>query len=359
MAALITSLISTFLNIRITIALAFSMTLMILVSLVILIAGSRRANISIEASHLRAFKFDRLELPLRMKSRSARWLQVRILRVKTMDGLGIGETEGPESMRLSLTPRFAGRFKGIGLTLEFGDPLRLFSRTAELSYDSPVIDVLPISLRLPAARISPRMLSTGEVPAGSPGQGQELYSVDAYHGTAETRDILWKRVARSPSQDFFVKVRESNLPETIRVSLVQTVDRGQDRFSWIDLACEGLGKVGNHLLEMGATLRISFSSGGQISTEEVAASDELVAAMMNFSISQPEAGNARQLVLDSDLVIMGIKELENPEVAKLVARKPSLLIFEDAQPPTLLGARSLIFSGEENVAPLILRVMER
>ncbi len=334
------------------------MTVMTLISLAILIAGSRRANVSIEASHLRVFKFDRLELPLRMKSRSARWLQVRILRAQTMDGLDIGETEEPELMRLSLTPKLAGRFRGIGLTLEFGDPLRLFSRVTEQSYDSPVIDVLPISLRVPAPRISPRMLSTGEVPAGSPGQGQELYSVDALRGTAETRDILWKRVARSPSQDFFVKVRESNLPETIRVSLVQTVDRGQDRFSWIDLTCEGLGKVGNHLLEMGATLRISFSSGGRVSTEEVVAPDELAAAMMNFTVSQPEAANARQLVLDSDLVIMGIKELENPEVAKLAARKPSLLILEDAH-PTFLGVRSLIFSGKENVVPLILRVVER
>lgn len=335
------------------------MTLMALVSLAILVAGSRRANISIEASHLRAFKFDRLELPLRMKSRSARWLRVRILRAETMDGvLGTGGGEEPELMRLSLTPKFAGRFRGIGLTLEFDDPLRLFSRVRELSYESPVIDVLPTSLRVPAPRITPRMLSTGEVPAGSPGLGQELYSVDAYHGTAETRDILWKRVARSPSQDFFVKVRESNLPETIRVSLVQTVDRGPERFSWMDLMCEGLGKIGNHLLEMGATLRISFSSGGRISTEEVGASDEFVAAMMNFSVSQPDADYARQLVRDSDLVIMGIKELEDPEVAKLVARKPSLLILEDAQ-STLVGMPAVIFSGKESVVPLILRVVER
>ncbi len=243
------------------------------------------------------------------------------------------------------------------MTLEFSDPLRLFSRTLELSFDNPVVEVIPLSLAGPTSRISPRIASTGDSPAGSPGQGQEVYGIDSYRGSAQTKDILWKRVARSPSQDLFVRIRESNVPETIRVSVIQTVDRGPNRYPWVDLVCESIGIIGNHLLTMGLTLRLTFSSGG-IQTENVSALNELVDSMMNFSGSRPEMDNVRRLAQDTDLVITGLKELENPEVAQLISRKPSLLILEDAE-PGLLGTQSVIFSGRENVVPLILRVIEK
>ena len=353
-----TSLLSTLLDVRITIALAFSMAVMAIFSLVILSLGSRKANISIEARRLRGFKFDPIELPIQVKSRTARWLQLRVLRLQAADALDtVTHTEEDGGIRLLFRPKYAGRFEGIGMTLEFSDPFRLFSRTIELSFENPVVEVIPLSLTGPASRISPRIPSTGDSPAGSPGQGQEVYGVDAYRGSAQTKDILWKRVARSPSQDLFVRIRESNVLETVRVSIIQTVDRGVNRYPWVDLVCESLGIIGNHMFAMGQTLRISFSSNG-IQTEDVSAPEELVDSMMNFSRSRPETENVRVLARDADLVITGLRELENPDVAQLVSRRPSLLIFEDAE-PLLIGTQSVIFSGRENVVPLILRVIEK
>jgi hypothetical protein len=334
------------------------MMVMAIFSLVILSLGSGKANIAIETGHLRGFKFDPFELPILLKSRTARWLQLRVLRIQAADALdSVTHTEENGVIRLSFSPKYAGRFEGIGMTLEFSDPLRLFSRTLELSFDNPVVEVIPLSLAGPTSRISPRIASTGDSPAGSPGQGQEVYGIDSYRGSAQTKDILWKRVARSPSQDLFVRIRESNVPETIRVSVIQTVDRGPNRYPWVDLVCESIGIIGNHLLTMGLTLRLTFSSGG-IQTENVSALNELVDSMMNFSGSRPEMDNVRRLAQDTDLVITGLKELENPEVAQLISRKPSLLILEDAE-PGLLGTQSVIFSGRENVVPLILRVIEK
>ena len=202
------------------------------------------------------------------------------------------------------------------------------------------------------------MTSAGDSPAGSPGQGQELYGIDTYRGSGQSKDILWRRVARSPNRDLFVKIRESNVPETIRISLIQTVDRGPERYAWVDLACEALGLVSNHLLVMGLTLKISFSAGG-IYTESVSAPDELVNCMMDFSKSRPESDNVRWLVQDADLVISGLKELESPDLAQLISRRPSLLTLEEGAEPVFLGTRSVVFSGRENIVPLIQRVIEK
>jgi uncharacterized protein (DUF58 family) len=270
---------------------------------------------------------------------------------------GAVHTAEDGTIRLSFRPRYSGRFEGIKMMLEFTDPLRLLSRTVELSYRNPVVEVIPLSLATRSPRVIPRMTLTGDSPAGSPGQGQEIYGIDTYRGSGQSKDILWRRVARSPKQDLFVKIRESNVPETIRISIIQTVDRGPSRYAWIDLACEALGLVSNHLLAMGLTLKISFSSGG-IYTESVSAPDELVNCMMDFSNSRPESDNVRWLVQDADLVISGLKELESPDLAQLISRRPSLLTVEDAK-PVFLGANSVIFSGRENIVPLIQRVIEK
>ena len=93
---------------------------------------------------------------------------------------------------------------------------------------------------------------------------------------------------------------------------------------------------------------------------QVSATDiiELAEAVMSCSVASPSREIDR-IVRASDLVITGLKELEDEKMAKFIFRKPVLLISEKAHDPSTFTQDSMIYSGKENLFPLIRKILER
>ena len=134
----------------------------------------------------------------------------------------------------------------------FTDPLNLLKRLDEVDHSEFVLDTLPASLFASAVPRQRTVFGFGDQPTGYPGAGQELYGLDEYNFEMETKNIIWRRVAKSPDETLIASVREASVRDVVRVGVVQFADRGEDRGAWTDLLCEALGQVGRKSFEMGA-----------------------------------------------------------------------------------------------------------
>ncbi len=311
---------------------------------------------ALEENHLKGFKGDTLSTTARLGPRRLGWVSVRVYSaVAGSEEATVAVQDG--MITLPFETRYAGRLRGMRLRLEFSDPLQLFSRVHEISYEDFTLDVLPLSLLRPPSARRYAMLTLGEEPAGAPGRGQELFNIDEYQPFSDTKNIIWKRVAKSADQSLFIRIRESNVPSVIRVGLLDAVRR-DERVGWVDLFCEGVGLLGKELIDLGCRLEVSYGSPSGLTVCQVSDLQDLAEALLSFSSSASGAQFADQLIDRSDVVVTGLREVEEPEIARTLSRKPSMLIHERAS-PMYIGERSVIFSGRESIFPLIARVVER
>jgi hypothetical protein len=188
------------------------------------------------------------------------------------------------------------------------------------------------------------------------------------------KDIIWKRVARSPDETLVARVREANVRDVVRVGVVRFAERGEDRTAWTDLLCEALGYIGKEAFEMGASFTVLYHSPqgverrdrGKVQEErslgltQARATDlpELAEVVMSCSV----ASGSREIdavVDDSDFVITGLRELEDEKMAAVISDKPMLLIYDEASPPSTFADRSVIYSGNENLLQLVRNMLER
>ena len=65
-------------------------------------------------------------------------------------------------------------------------------------YDDFVLDTLPASLFASAVPRQRRVYGFGDQPTGYTGAGQELYGLEEYNTETDTKNVIWKRVAKSP-----------------------------------------------------------------------------------------------------------------------------------------------------------------
>lgn len=311
---------------------------------------------ALEENHLRGFKGDRLSTTVRLGHGRLGWTSISASSAIA----GVEEAKAAiqdGKVTLPFEARYAGRFRGLRLRLEFSDPLQLFSKVHEISYEDFTLDVLPLSLLRPSSARKAAMLTLGEEPAGAPGMGQELFNIDEYQPFSDTKNIIWKRVARSADQSLFIRIRESNVPSLIRVGLLDAVWR-DERLGWVDLFCEGTGLLGKELIDLGCRLEVSYGSPGGLTVCQVSDLQDLAEALLSFSSSASDARFAHQLIDQSDVVVTGLREVEETDIARTLSRKPSMLIHERAS-PMYIGERSVVFSGRESIFPLIARVVER
>ncbi len=328
------------------------------VIMVLFISLSTRAvaKPALDANHLRGFKGDTLSTKATLRSRRLGWISTRAYsQIAGADEAVVGIQDG--TITLPFETKYAGRFRGMKLRLEFSDPLQLFSKIHEINYEDFTLDVLPLSLLRPPTARRAMMLTMGEEPAGAPGMGQELFNVDEYQPFSDTKNIIWKRVARSADQSLFVRIRESNVPHMIRIGLLDAAQR-DERLGWVDLLCEGAGLLGKELIDLGCQLEVSHGSPSGLIVHNVSDLQDLAEALFAFSGSASGAQFAYQLIDQSDVVVTGLREVEEPGIARALSRKPSLLIHESAS-PMHLGDRSVVFSGSESIFPLVARVVER
>jgi uncharacterized protein (DUF58 family) len=332
-------------------------------------------TVSMKSGHVRTFKGEEYETILTVESRGTDWIgsmpttfQIETGQLMKVEPLGEGR------MRLRFLGTYAGRSEGVKVGISLNDPLKLLQRLDHVVYSEFVLDTLPLSLLAP---VIPRRLTIfgfGDQPTGYPGPGQELYGLDEYHSSGDTKDIIWKRVAKSPDETLIARVREANVKDVVRVGVVQFAARGEDRGAWVDKLCEALAYIGKEILEMGATFTVLYHSPPEVAVQDTGrieeerslgltqarATDvnEVAEAVMACSVAMGSR-EIDTVVRNSDFVITGLKELEDPNMAPVIAEKPMLLIYEEASPPSTYSERSVIYTGKENLHPLLRKMLER
>jgi len=351
--------------------LGISLALMGVVSILIFeFAIKGGVSVSMEKGHVRTFKGEEYETTLAVESKGTDWIGSvpTTFRIETGQLMKI-EPLGDGKMRLRFLGKYAGRSEGVKVGISLTDPLKLLKRLDHIVYSDFVLDTLPLSIVTPVAPRKLTVFGFGEQPTGYPGPGQELYGLDEYHSAMDTKDIIWKRVAKSPNEALVARVREASVKDVVRVGVVQFAERGEDRAAWIDMLCEALGQAGKEVFEMGASLTIQYQSPhGEAKSEEerllgmthVRTMDvnELAEAVMSCSVASLSR-DIDAVVENSDFVVTGLKELEDENMAMLIAEKPLLLIYEDAAPSSAFTEGSVIWTGKENLFPLIRKMLER
>ncbi len=352
-------ILSTLLDIRIAIALTFALSASALISLILFIRSfTKSLEITIDPSYLKTFKGDDELVAISLRSPLSRWMTVGISHI--MIGAGV-ETRiremRRESIEISFTPKYAGRFSSPKVALELVDMFGFFAQSAQTDKVDLVIDSLPYSLLSPVNKPRIFPLSLGEKPTNLRGLGQEFYGIDEYSPFTDSKDILWKRISRNPDR-LAVKVRASNIPHLVKIGLIECVSRGEDRIKWMDLVCEGIGTCAKTFLSFGCKVDILYHTHEGISVTSASSHEELTESIMEASVGQSSTEGALEIAEESDIIVTGMQETEDTIVAKLLADKPVLLI-EERSSPLLLGKKYLVFSGEQDVTSLTSLVINR
>ena len=333
-------------------------------------------KLSSEGGHVRIMKGEEYETVLAVESRGTGWIGSTPTSFSVETGQLVKVEPLPDGMRIRLrfVGTWAGRTQGVRVGISFTDPLRLFNRLDKTLTTQLVLDTMPLSLLAPEVQRRLKVIGYGERSSGYSGQGQELYKLDDYN-PGYTKDIAWRRVAESPDEALLARVREANVRDVVRVGVVRFAEReGDERAAWNDMLCEALGEVGRDVLETGASVVFQYHSpprgGGweaEMSEEErlrgltsAAAEDidELAEAVMSCSV----ASGSREVdwvVAESDLLVTGLRELEDERMASVVARRPLLLIYEKTSSPPTFAQRAVVWTGREDLLPLIRKTLER
>jgi len=334
-------------------------------------------TVSSEGGHVRIMKGEEYETILAVESRGNGWIGS----APTTFGIETGQLMEVEPLsdgmriRLRFLGKYAGRSQGVKVGISFTDPLKLFKRLDQIVSTELVLDTMPLSLLAPEVQRRLKVIGYGERSTGYAGQGQELYKLDEF-SPGYTKDIVWRRVAKSADEALVARVREANVRDVVRVGVVRFAERGDDdRAAWTDKLCEALGEVGREILETGASPILLYHHGPpgdggrddgtseeersrgmtRIEAEDI---DELAEAVMSCSVAS-NSRDVESVVADSDLVVTGLRELEDERMAMIIARKPLLLLHEEASPPPAFAERSVIWTGNEDLLPLIRKTLER
>ncbi|TLY10520.1 MAG: hypothetical protein E6K84_08865, partial [Thaumarchaeota archaeon] len=215
------------LDVKITLALSFALSVIAAVSLLTLrLSRGDVAVLSVQPQRLRAFKLERAVLTLNVtRARRRRWwmgwLSLRVDTVRMPGGVDASfRAVSQTAVEFTAIPRYAGKYRGLGAKYELNDPLGIFGEFGEAEFEDFTIDVLPLALLAPARGVVIPAVTMGEKPAGRRGAAQELYAIDEYHPFAETKEILWKRAAaRTPDERLLIRVREANIPRSLKIGL--------------------------------------------------------------------------------------------------------------------------------------------
>jgi hypothetical protein len=362
-AVLFGTIISSLLDVRVVIALCLSLVLAAVISEIIL-ASATTGSIRIELGdpHLTCFKDGTAVEDITVKMKRQRFVRVRVSSVKGPRSVEAipDETESPsDQIRITFRPKYAGRFEGLYITFEFIDPLGLFRKTLQMTRDDFVIDIYPSSLLKEVRQSAPISLALGERAGRTHGSGQEFYSIDEYNSSIERKNIYWKKIASLPDERLLVKVREANIPQSLSIGLVKTIERDQTELQWMDLACEGAANLGTNIFSLGCDVILLFFFEGTIIRCEASDPLEFRECLMQMSSANPSDKERTSEILDvCDICVTGFKELQDDLLAQEVARKPALIIKDPDAFPAALGNLAVIYSGSD-IGELVNRVVRR
>ena len=360
------SIVASLLDISVMLALGFALAVVAVLAFVI-VSSINRSNtkIVIDPTSIRGFKGDNLSTTAVLIFKRARWITVNLASVEGSVGVDVKFKAENGVANITVNSKYAGHFSGLTLQLEIRDVLNLFSKRIQTIYSDFVFDSLPSSMLVPIARSRPMPLALGDRSGRSPGSSLELYALDDYQPFTETKNILWKRVARMPDEKLIIRVRDSSIPKVITIGLVNGATRiKEERIIWMDLVCEGIGSIVNNLIATGCSveiIRTSIESQDPIVIDGISNLEELSSSLMELA-DPPSVGkensNLFELIVRSDIVVSGMRELEDKILSAAVSKKPTLLIGEQNATPFMIGQQAMIYTGNEDIRKLVSKILE-
>ena len=358
------AIISSILDVKITLALSLTLILSATLSQILLGTASQRniaVSIDDKSKKMTLFKGEVGSASIKIVSSRTRFVSVRVSSIRGPDGLEVTiDSEENDRITLRTMPNYAGRFSGLTAFFDLSDPLGLFQKRLTITLLDFTVDSLPKSLLLDVRDVRPISLTLGERAGKSAGYGQEFFALDEYRPSNERRAILWKRVARATDDKLVIKVRESNIPKTQKITLISWANRySAEKLRLVDLACEGAGLIGKTLLSIGCDIELIFVKEGEVRIAHATDIFELSRSLLEMSTSDLASDDQTySLLSESDICITGLKELEESQAfASELASKPTLLIREEGATPQRISDLSLLFSGTEDVSKLIRGVI--
>ena len=354
------------LDVKITLALSFALSVIAAVSLLALrLSRGDVAVLSVQPQRLRAFKLERAVLTLnvtraRRRRRWMGWLSLRVDTVRMPGGVDASfRAVSQTAVEVTAIPRYAGRYRGLGAKYELNDPLGIFGEFGEAEFEDFTIDVLPLALLAPARGVVIPAVTMGEKPAGRRGAAQELYAIDEYHPFAETKEILWKRAAaRTPDERLLIRVREANIPRSLKIGLLEAVERGSGRPVWMDSTTEAVAAIGMILLRGGTEVEVLRSSPGGVARLSASNPDELANLVVEMW-TPIDASHLPDVATEADFLVTGLEELDRTAVSEAARGKPSLLVLGGPGSPPRMTGRTTVYTGAESVVRVVSEVLAR
>jgi len=332
-------------------ALALALAISSLISMALLkLLASRSLTVSASDNHIRIFKHQEGRLALSLRRTRDWWTSAEVESVTVDGAVETSVLRDGEHFVVGAKPKKAGRFIGIRVDIRLGDAIGLFLLRRRVTLDQVVLDSLPISLLGRTEPRRPLSVVIGESPAGKPGKGQEFYGTEVYGEQSESRDILWKRAAKSPHAPLLARVREANSPESFSITVVHGEVGEERRVDCIDLQCEALGLLGGTLVANRMEVVIVGPDGVSRSAKS---EEELADAIMEISVAgtAPARGKIRTVGLG---IIMAVGDLPRDELSYL-GRYPVIFVGTKSRHP--VDRYSMDFTGDEDLSRILGMVL--
>ncbi len=357
MGVLLAAALSGISGLYVFLALSFSLALAACASLALFLY-SRPTSATVEAHPdlLRLVKRERGAVSLSVRSRAMTWCTLVSASPPKATGLSLEAGKDGDPGSFTVVASRAGRYRGVELSAAFTDALGVFERVVTVKPEGFVVEVLPLSLFSVPASTAMFAVTWGEVPGGMRGSGQEFFGVEEYKGSTESKDILWKRLSKETGERIPARVREVNIPRSVRVAIVES--GVGDRALWMDAASETLGKIGRSLLNLGVGIDVSMATlDGDVSLSATSL-EELAELLMEIwkQSSVPQAFS--ESASSSDLLLTGSEAFRSSAVFDFSDRRPTLVVPEgDALPR--MGLRARLVTADPEMLNLLSSVIVR
>ncbi|HEY6282997.1 MAG TPA: hypothetical protein VIW22_03640 [Nitrososphaerales archaeon] len=324
----------------------------------VLLSFARISSASIVPPRVRTFKHERTTATLLIGSVRSKVVGSRRFVLVTPYGLECAMGEFREGSRtLTLEPSKAGRFENLSLKLVDEDILGLFARETVVQLDEFVLESLPSSLRAPVRQILVSPISLGDIPAGRRGGGQEMLAVEEYHPGLDAKDLIWRRVAQSPTEELVSRSRESSIRRSASLGIALAWKSEESRAMLLDLAAEALGLVSKPLLDLGIAVRISFVSMGRIASMESSSLAELAESILAMTAAD-NGGTAPEAISSSDVVLAERENFFAERKSQWLSRAAPVLLISLTPSSISGGDKVFVFTGREDLSDLVESVIE-
>jgi uncharacterized protein (DUF58 family) len=314
-------------------------------------ANPGNARTRVAKPDVRLFKGEEGKFELLLPNGLSRWVGSEILSAK-VDRAGSSGTcvLNREKTGMSFRLSVSGRFRNLSLEMKLTDSLGLFVKSVREVRVPVQVDSLPLSLlqRTRPPFVPPLVL--GESPGGTAGRGQEFYGIEEYNERSESKDIMWKRAARAPESPLMARVRESNIPERVLLTVVQGEIPEEERAVMVDLQCEALGALGSSLLGAGVKAEIVCPDGHVVDVED---EEGLARGVLEASARDPAQGFVPEVAPSSNIVVLVGRVDE--KWSRGGVRVPEVLVGGEARKVRDRYVAS--FSGFEDLTPLVSLVL--